>query len=138
MRAETQRLRCERGFSILTVLIAIVLVSVAAVALSGTTVYVLSLRTESTVRSTAVGIASAYMESVKTRRIATLASEAGTNVNGLGEPDASGSFVRSLSVEPGPIPKSKLLTVSVQYPRGRANMGRVELVTIVYEGLEAG
>jgi type II secretory pathway pseudopilin PulG len=138
MRMMTQRLRCERGFSILTVLIAIVLVSVAAVALSGTTVYVLSLQTESTVRSTATGIASAYMESVKTRRISTLNSEAEAGINELGELDASGDYVRLLTVEAGPVARSKLVTITVKYPRGRANMGRVELVTIVYEGVEAG
>lgn len=134
----SQSLRCERGFSILTVLIAIVLVSVAIVAVSGTTVYVLSLQTESTVRSTAAGIASAYMESVKTRRVATLVSEAETAVNELGDPEAGGHYVRSLSVGPGPVPRSKLLTIWVLYPRGRAKMGQVELVTIVYEGVEAG
>ena len=133
-----EQLRCERGFSILTVLIAIVLISVAAVALSGTTVYVLSLQTESTVRSTATGIASAYMESIKTRRVSSLNSEAETGVNELGEPDADGGFARSLNVEAGPMQRSKLLTVTVKYPRGDANKGQVELVTIVYEGVEAG
>jgi hypothetical protein len=138
MRMETRPLRCECGFSILTVLIAIVLVTVAAVALSGTTVYVLSLQTESMVRSTATGIASAYMESVKTRRVSTLNSEAESGVDEVGDPDASGDYLRSLTVEAGPVLRSKLVTVTVKYPRGSARMGRVELVTIVYEGVEAG
>ncbi len=135
---KTRPLHSETGFSILTVLIAIVLVTVAAVALSGTTVYVLSLQTESTVRSTATGIASAYMEAVKTRRVATLISEAEAGVDELGDLDAGGDYLRSLTVEAGPVPKSKLLTVTVKYPRGRARLGQVELVTIVYEGVEAG
>lgn len=128
---------CEAGFSILTVLIAIVLVTVVVVALSGTTVYVLSLQTESTTRSTATSIASAYMESVKTRPVSTLNSEVEAGVDAVGELDASGDYVRSLSVEAGPVPKSKLVTVTVKYPRGEARMGRVELVTVVYEGVEA-
>jgi type II secretory pathway pseudopilin PulG len=135
---KTRPLCSEGGFSILTVLIAIVLVTVAAVALSGTTVYVLSLQTESTVRSTATGIASAYMESVKTRRVSALNSEVEAVVDEVGDPDASGDYVRLLTVEGGPVPRSKLVTVTVKYPRGRARMGQVELVTIVYEGVEAG
>jgi Tfp pilus assembly protein PilV len=138
MKMMTQPASCERGFSILTVLIAIVLVSVAAVALSGTTVYVLSLQTESTVRSTATGLAAAYMETVKTRRVVSLGSEAEANVNEVGELAAEGDFVRSLTVASGPVPRSKLVTITVKYPRGRAKMGQVELVTIVYEGVDVG
>ncbi|UCC71229.1 MAG: hypothetical protein JSV86_12645 [Gemmatimonadota bacterium] len=137
MKQAAQRGRSERGFSLLTVLIAIVLVSVAVVALSGTTVYVLSLRTESGVRATATGIAASYMEEVKTRRVLALASESGANVDELGDVDTAGQFVRSLIVAQGPVPNSKLLTITVLYPRGRAQMGKVELVTIVYEGLES-
>ena len=130
----------ESGFTLVTVMVAVVLVSVAVVALSGTSVYVLSLQTESTVRSAATGIASAYMEEVKTRRISRLASEAETNVNELGEDDAgpvsARLYVRTLVVKQGPAPSSRLVTVTVHYPRGRAKMGKVELVTIIYEGIE--
>ena len=129
--------RSQYGFSLLSVLIAMVLVSVAVVALSGTTVYVLSLHTESNVRTTAVGIAAAYMEDVKTRDVGSLASEEEVNVNEVGEANASGSFVRALSVVAGPAPKSKLVKVTVRYPRGRSSMGKVELVTIIYEGVDS-
>ncbi len=128
-------LASERGFSILTVLIAVVLVSVAVVALSGTTVYVLSIQTESSVRSSAAGVAAAYMEEVKTRNTTTLVSEPQTSVLSSGLAQASATFLRELKVEDGAAPRSKLVTVTVRYPRGRASMGRVELVTIIYEGV---
>ena len=128
-------LASERGFSILTVLIAVVLVSVAVVALSGTTVYVLSIQTESSVRSSAAGFAAAYMEEIKTRNTTTLVSEPETSVNSSGIAQGNGTFLRELKVEDGAAPRSKLVTVTVRYPRGRAQMGRVELVTIVYEGV---
>lgn len=138
MRSSLRQLAAsERGFSLITVMIAVVLVAVAVVALSGTTIYVLSMQTESTVRSTASGIAAAYMEDVKTRSVATLASEAETAVNSMGGAPVAGetNFLRELIVEDGAAPKSKLVTIVVKYPRGRAQMGRVELVTIVYEGV---
>lgn len=127
-------LASERGFSILTVLIAVVLVSVAVVALSGTTVYVLSIQTESSVRSSAAGFAAAYMEEIKTRNTTTLVSEPETSVYSSGLAQTA-AFLRELKVEDGAAPRSKLITVTVRYPRGRAQMGRVELVTIVYEGV---
>ena len=136
MRRAQAVLSSERGFSLLTVLIAVVLVSVAVVALSGTTVYVLSMQTESTTRSTAAGIAAAYMEEVKTRPVATLASESELAVDETGRVNtAQLDFMRELVVEAGPAPKSKLITIRVRYPRGRSRMGRVELVTIIYEGV---
>ena len=128
-------LASKRGFTLLTVLIAVVLVSVAVVALSGTTVYVLSMQTESTTRSTAAGIAAAYMEEVKTRPVAALASEGQTAVDDVGRVNAGAAFLRELIVVPGPVPKSKLVTVRVLYPRGRSRMGKVEFVTIIYEGV---
>jgi type II secretory pathway pseudopilin PulG len=128
----------QRGFSLIAVLVAVVLVAVAVVALSGTIVYVLSMQSESTIRSTAAGIAAAYMEEVKARPVASLASEAavavdntGRTTSGVGEQ----AFLRELTVDAGPVPKSKLVKISVQYPRGSTRMGHIDLVTIIYEGV---
>ncbi|NIR45702.1 MAG: hypothetical protein GWN99_14980 [Gemmatimonadetes bacterium] len=129
----------ESGFSLMAVMIAVVLVSVAVVALSGTTIYVMSMQTESTVRSTAAGLAAAYMEEVKARPVQALESEAEVAVTSTGRVPESAleqaDYRRELIVEPGPAPRSKLVTVVVEYPRGRLRMGRVELVTILYEGV---
>ncbi len=137
MRCAPRVLAERRGFSLITVLIAVVLISVAVVALSGTIVYVLSMQSESTVRSTAAGIAAAYMEEVKTRPVATLASEAVVAVDNTGRTVSATEkpYLREVTVDAGPVAKSKLVTVKVQYPRGTARMGRVEMVTIIYEGV---
>ncbi len=137
MSGRSRRVVTESGFTILSVLVAVVLIGVAVVALSGTTVYVLSLQTEAGVRSTSAGLASAYMEAVKTRRMVALVSEPDTQINELGEVDETGVFVRRLTVGLGPAPRSKLVTVTVLYPRGMTGMGKVELVTIIYEGVES-
>jgi type II secretory pathway pseudopilin PulG len=135
MKSAQRVLACEDGFSILTVLVSVVLVSIAIVALSGTTVYVLSLQTESRVRSTAMGIAVTYLEEVKTRPAESLASESQTAVNEVGRALDPAPFLRELIVQTGPDPKSKLITVRVHYPRGRTVMGKVELATIIYLGV---
>ncbi len=135
MKRAQRVLASEDGFSILTVLISVVLVSIAIVALSGTTVYVLSLQTESRVRSTATGIAATYMEEVKTRPTESLASESQTAVDETGRAQDPAPFLRELIVQTGPDPKSKLITVRVHYPRGSSVMGKVELATIIYLGV---
>lgn len=122
------------GFSILSVLIAVVLMGVGVAAVSSTSVYLLSLRTESTVRSTATGLAVTYMEEVKTRPTAGLASETSVTLNQQGEADPGGSFTREMVVGPGPVANSKLVEVKIGYPTGLGRRGEVELVTIVYEG----
>lgn len=122
------------GFSILSVLIAVVLMGVGVAAVSSTSVYLLSLRTESTVRSTATGLAVTYMEEVKTRPTAGLASESAVNINQQGQTDPDGSFTREMVVGTGPVANSKLVEVTVTYPTGLGRRGEVELVTIVYEG----
>ena len=122
------------GFSILSVLIAVVLMGVGVAAVSSTSVYLLSLRTESTVRSTATGLAVTYMEEVKTRPTAGLTSESQVSIDEQGTTDPSGSFTRELVVGPGPVANSKLVELKVTYPTGLGRRGEVELVTIVYEG----
>jgi Tfp pilus assembly protein PilV len=131
-----QRLRDEGGLSLLSVMVAVLILGITVVALSSATVQVLRTRTEATVRSVANIIATTYLEDVKTRRIKTLTSEDSVFVNELGHADPSGRFVRRLTVEPGPVTKSRLITVTVSYPAGAKGRGVIELVTIAYEGVE--
>jgi len=129
-----RRLASDTGFSLVSVLIAVVLVSLALVALSGSMVSISAFRTEANVRSTATDLAAAYMEDVKARDPASLASESAVNVDAQGQVSASGRYVRSLTVTAGTEPRSKRVTVTVAYPRGEATTGVIELVTIIYEG----
>ncbi len=129
-----RRTREERGFSLLSVLIAVILMGVGVAAVSSTSVYLLSLQTEASVRSAATGLAVTYMEEVKTRPTNSLASEAVQTINELGRPDASGQFTRELKISNGPVTNSKLVEIEVTYPTGLGRRGSVELVTIIYEG----
>lgn len=127
-------MRERGGFSILSVLIAVVLMGVGVAAVSSTSVYLLSLQTEAAVRSTATGLAVTYMEDVKTRPTNSLESEATEAINELGELDASGGFTRELRVLAGPVTNSELVEVEITYPRGLGRRGTVTLVTIIYSG----
>ncbi|MGD2153949.1 MAG: hypothetical protein PVG79_11835 [Gemmatimonadales bacterium] len=129
--------RSEAGFSIMTVLVASVVMGVAVIALSGTTVYVLSLQTESDVRATAISLATAYMEEVKTRPIEEIVTESVVAVNEIGVEEESGRFSRALTVTAGPAPRSRLITVRVNFSGSQGRSGKIELITIVYEGVDS-
>ena len=129
-----RRMRERGGFSILSVLIAVVLMGVGVAAVSSTSVYLLSLQTEAAVRSTSTGLAVTYMEDVKTRPTDSLASEPTESIDELGYIDASGGFTRELRVSPGPVANSELVEVEITYPTGLGRRGTVTLVTIIYSG----
>ncbi len=126
--------RTDAGFTILSVLIAVILMAVGIVAVSGTAVYLMGLQTEASVRSTATGLAVSYMEQTKTRPVADLASEEPESIDETGAETPAGRFTRTLTVEPGPEPNSKLVTVTIGYPSGLGRVRSVQLVTIVYGG----
>ncbi len=135
LMARARLVRETGGFSILSVLIAIVLMGVGVAAVSSTTVYLLSLRTEAAQRSAATALAVAYMEDVKTRPAQSVVSKAMEKVDEIGTLNASGDYTRNLVVSPGPIVNSKIVQVEVTYPTGLGRRGKIELVTIIYSGL---
>lgn len=117
----------------IAVLIAMVLLAVGIVGLSGAGIVIMGVNTEANVRATATSIAVSYMEAIKRRT--TLVSESPEAVNESGDVVADGPFTRSLTVTTEPIaPKAKRLTVWVEYPSGRGRRRQVELVTIVFQG----
>lgn len=125
----------SRGFSMISVLVAIVLLGIGAVTLSSLTAALLSVETDASERSTATAIGVAYMEDVKTRPRDALASEEPVRVNAAGARDDAGAFVRALTVEDeASVIDADRLTVRVRYPRGLGRFGDVEVVTIVYRG----
>lgn len=135
MSRRVQRFECERGFGLISVLVAMVLLAVGVVALSSSSAFLVSLQTDTAVRSTATSLAIAYMEDVKKRPPRTLVSEALVRVNDVGDEDDAGHFVRSLSVaEAVAAPDLIKVAVEVRYLAGMGRSGRVNLVTIVYRG----
>ncbi len=127
--------RDERGFGLVSVLVAMVLLAVGVVALSSSSAFLVSLQTDASARSTASAIGVAYMEEVKQRPPTTLASESPTSVNELGDADSTGVFLRTLTVVDDPSsPEVARATVDVEYPAGLGRKRTISLVTLIYRG----
>ncbi|NIR42451.1 MAG: hypothetical protein GWN99_00985 [Gemmatimonadetes bacterium] len=123
----------EQGFGIMSVLVALVMLSVLVVAVGASTITSVSMKTEAQTRATAGSIAATYLEELKTRDPLTLVSEDPVQVDEAGEPDPAGSFERSVNISTGPSPNTRLVEVVILYPRGGVSHGTLKLVTIVYE-----
>ncbi len=133
-----QRVRDERGFGMVSVLVAMVLLAVGVVALSSSSAFLVSLQTDASARSTASAIGVAYMEEVKQRPASSLASESPTAVNEIGEADSLGVFIRTLTVSDDPSsPDVARTTVDVEYPAGLGRTRTISLVTLIYRGYKS-
>jgi type IV pilus assembly protein PilV len=103
--------RARRGFTLISVIIAIVLLSVGVLALAGANATALRVFNTEGVRTTALQIARAHMESLRGRDPTTLTSEGAVAVNELGVPAAGGRFSRTVTVT---TVDSALVSVQVQ------------------------
>ena len=127
----------EGGFGMVSVLVAMVLLAVAAVALSSSSTFLVSLQSDATGRSIATSLGVGYMEEVQRRPVESLASETPARVNASGFLDEGGAFVRSLTIEPDASLAGVLrATVEVAYPAGLGRRGTVKLETLIHRGSE--
>ncbi len=134
-RAWRTPLASEDGYGMVSVLVAIVLLSAGVVVMSSSSLFMTSVETDARTRSTASSIAMAYMEQLKTRERSSLDSEAPVQVNERGLEDNNGKFVREVTVEPEPsVADAVQLAVTVLYPGGLGRQRAVVVRTIVYVG----
>ncbi len=118
------------GFTIISVLVAIVMLSVGILGLSRTGTLAMSAQNAAGLRTTALAIARAHMERVRSRPAIEVLSESPVQVDRRGLVVAGGRFTRS--VEVGDVRHNlKQIKVIVAFPRGRAP---VELLTLAYVG----
>ena len=122
--------RPEAGFGIISLLVAIVLLSVGVLSISQVLTQSVVMQTIIAMRTTALDVARAYMEEVKSRDPLTLASEAAVRVNDRGEVDESGAFTRELTVTSVGLHLDEI-SVIVTTPRSAP----ITLVTWVYDGV---
>ncbi len=135
MRQPRSPLASAAGFGLVSVLVAMVLLAVGVVALSSSSAFLMSMQTDTSVRSTATSLAIAYMEDVKRRPPRSLASQGPIRVDEIGYETEDGSFVRSLTVSGDPsAPDVVKVVVEVRYPAGFGRTRRVQLLTIIYRG----
>ena len=129
-RMKDPKMNDRNGFTLVSVMIAIVLISVGLLGMFGTQVGSYSMQTHANARTGAVEVARAYMEDIKSRDPRTFGSlpVGGERVNEAGELDSDGHFVREVKVEPGG-DHLKQISVLVEFPKATK---AVKLVTLVY------
>jgi len=119
----------ERGFTLLSVLIAITMLAIGLMALARTQALLTRTQGATATRATALAIAQEYVEVLRSRDAGMLASESPVSVDELGRPNASGDYYRSTTVSTD-APNLRRVTVQVTYPRASLPIG---LITLIFQ-----
>ncbi len=122
--------RHDAGYSLISVLTAIVLLSIGVTSISQVLTQSVTMHTIVAMRTTALDVARSYMEEVKGRDPLTLASESAVQVNDRGEADSNGSFTRELTVTVAGDHVFEAIVI-VTLPQSNP----VTLVTWIYDGV---
>jgi type IV pilus assembly protein PilV len=116
------------GFTLVSVLVAVVLLSSGIMALANSMYYVSKVTRRENQRTQALQLATQYMEVLRERDPWTLTSEAATTIDSLGVVNANGAFTRQVTVTNE---NAQLLRiVLVVTPRNAAPM---RLTTLIYK-----
>ena len=118
------------GYTIISVLVAIILLSIGILTLSRTGTMAMAAQNEAGFRTTALAIARAQMELVRSRPAAQVVSESAVQVDETGAVVTGGRYTRSVEVSTARH-NLKQIKVIVAFPRGTVP---VELITLAYVG----
>ncbi len=116
------------GFTLISVIVAIVILSTGLLALARAQALLVATQTNTANRSTALDIARGYTEVLRSRDAWTLVSEGAATVNAFGVADVNGKYTRTTTVA---ILAPNLLSVLVQvnYPRAATPL---TITTLIY------
>lgn len=120
--------RGEAGFTLISVMIAVILLSLGLIALAKAQGVLARSETDTANRSSALAIAQGYTEVIRSRDPATLASEPTVQVDANGLPAVDGAYSRSTTVS-SDSPNLLRVTVTVNYPRAAMPLS---IVTLIY------
>ena len=128
-----RRDRCRpNGFSLIEAVVAIGLLSIAAVALASEVSLTMASNNMAGEQSRAVSLAVQKLEVMKALPIDQVVSESKKAINALGE-EGSGSYARWVEVvDNGAGSGTKTIQVFVEYGAGRWGQRTVDLFTVVY------
>ena len=118
----------EAGFTLISVMIAMILLVVGISALSRTGFETLRAQTAAATRTTALDIARTYLEDLRTRDPASLASETAVVVDETGRVSSTGYYQRSVDVQ---VLAKNLKQVTVRVRTSNLKTA-VELVTMTF------
>jgi len=119
----------EAGFTLVSVMIAVCLLSLALMALAKSQGVLARSETDTANRSSALAVAQGYTEVVRSRDPNTLASEPAVQVDANGAPAVGGPYTRSTVVS-SDAPNLLRVTITVDYPRARSALS---IVTLIYK-----
>lgn len=124
------RRRAEGGFTLISVMIALVMLTVGLLALAKVQTSLVRTQRDTALREIALSVARSYTEELRSRDPWTLASEGPVKVDLRGQASAAGPLTRSTSVVPdaGNLVR---VTVQVDYP-GQSQP--VQIITMAYRG----
>jgi type IV pilus assembly protein PilV len=128
--AANRRAAMRRGFTIVSMLMAIILLAVGLMSLASANAQTITMQTLAQNRTSAIAIARAYVEQVRTRDPWLVQTESPVNLNSDGQVATGGKFVRTLTVT---TMRNNLirLDIRVTYPRGTQP---VQLTTSFFRG----
>ena len=122
--------RPDAGVGLISVMVAIVLLSIGILSVSQVLTQSVTMQTIVAMRTTGLDIARSYMEEVKGRDPLTLVSEAAVQVNERGEQDSGGAFTRELTVVSVDLHLDEIVVI-VTLPRSNP----IRLLTWIYDGV---
>jgi type IV pilus assembly protein PilV len=125
-----RKMQREGGFTMISVLLAIIMLSVGLIALTRSQTILMVTQSQLANTNTALQIARGYLEQVRGRDPLTLAAEPAIKVDNLGLPSVTGAYNRSMTVTDDAANLARV-TVTVTYPKQTAP---VQLVTLIYRG----
>jgi len=122
--------RPDAGMSLISVMVAIILLSIGVTSVSQVLTQSVAMQTIVAMRTTGLDVARSYMEEVRGRDPLTVTAEAEVRVNDRGELDSNGRFLRELTIQTVDLHLVEA-TVIVTLPRSNA----IRLVTWIYDGV---
>jgi type IV pilus assembly protein PilV len=123
-------MRTRNGFTLISTLIAVILLGVGLTSLAGVTARVTASQSVAASRGTAVSIARAHLEQIRTRDASAVVNEAAQAVDAAGRPAADGPYTREVLVNDVRT-NVRRVRVRVHLPRGEP----VELSTMIFIGV---
>jgi len=122
--------RPDAGVGLISVMVAIVLLSIGILSVSQVLTQAVTMQTIVAMRTTGLDIARSYMEEVKGRDPLTLVSESAVQVNDRGEEDSDGLFTREITVVSVDLHLDEVVVI-VTLPRSKP----IRLLTWIYDGV---
>ncbi len=122
--------RSDAGMGLISVMVAIVLLSIGVLSVSQVLTQSVTMQTIVAMRTTGLDIARSYMEEVKGRDPHTLLSESAVQVNDQGEVDSNGFYTREITVTSVDLHLDEVVVI-VTLPRSNP----IRLLTWIYDGV---